>query len=73
LPRGKSIRFILPFKAPSQAGQHTLEIDMVDEGLAWFSEKKATRPSYSLRFSIKTLDRYSTGLFGQRPKLSPSA
>ena len=58
LPRGKSIHFTLPFKAPSQAGQHTLEIDMVDEGLAWFSEKKATRPSHSLRLNIHTINPF---------------
>ena len=65
LPRGKSIRFTLPFKAPSKSGQHMLEIDMVDEGLAWFSEKKATHPSHSLRLIIKT-----ASLFGQRPTVS---
>ncbi len=68
LPRGKSIRFTLPFKAPSQAGKHTLEIDMVDEGLAWFSEKKATRPSHSLRLNIQTFN-----LVGQRPTVFPTA
>ena len=68
LPRGKSIRFTLPFKAPSQAGQHTLELDMVDEGLAWFSEKKATRHSHSLRLNIQTFN-----LVGQRSKVSPTA
>ena len=71
LPRevrpGRSITLTIQLTAPSQAGRHWLEIDMVDEGLAWFSEKKSQKPSKPLRLGIRILDRYSLGLFGKRP------
>ncbi len=72
VPCAGTVTLTVRLKAPPQAGQRWLEFDMVDEGLAWFSEKKATRPSKPLRLRITVLDRYSLGIFGKRPDNSHS-
>lgn len=54
---GCSITLKLRIDAPAETGMRLLEIDMVDEGIAWFSEKKSRHPTTSLRLKVKILDR----------------
>lgn len=39
---GQEIRVSLSFRAPAEPGRWTLEVDVVDEGVAWFSERGST-------------------------------
>jgi hypothetical protein len=39
----ESRRYTVPTKAPSQAGQYRLEVDLVHEMVAWFSSKGSRR------------------------------
>jgi hypothetical protein len=57
-------------KAPAHACGRWLEFDMVDEGIAWFSEKKSKKPSKSLRLKVRVVDRHSLRIFGKRPATS---
>jgi oxalate---CoA ligase len=57
LPSKAKVTVLVTIQAPLQGGKHTLELDMVDEGLKWFSEKRGTRkPSYSTYVSVRCLD-----------------
>lgn len=49
LPPGGEIEMTLTVNAPQKPGEYTLEIDMVHEGVTWFSERGA-RP---LRLSVR--------------------
>lgn len=53
VPPGKSITFLIKIPASSSRGVRTLEIDMVDEGICWFSEKQSQHPSLPLRLQLK--------------------
>jgi hypothetical protein len=33
----------LPLQAPGEAGEYIVEIDLVEEGMTWFTEKNRTR------------------------------
>ena len=70
LPRevapGESISLNLKIAAPSQPGTRALEIDMVDEGISWFSEKKSSSPSHSLKLNIQVVKHPFLGIFGKR-------
>ncbi len=48
---GETVELILPFEAPAFPGKYTLVIDMVDEFIAWFSE----RGSESYLFDFKVI------------------
>ena len=67
VPPGKSVTFTLKIPASTTIGMHTLEIDMVDEGICWFSEKQSKQPSQPLRLQLKI-----TSLFRQRTTLAPN-
>lgn len=67
VPPGGSITLTVRVKAPDHACGRWLEFDMVDEGVAWFSEKKSKKPTKSLRLKVRVIDRHSLGLFGKRP------
>ena len=67
VPPGKSFTFTLKIPASTTIGMHTLEIDMVDEGICWFSEKQSKQPSQPLRLQLKI-----TSLFRQRTTLAPN-
>lgn len=49
LDRGEEVEIQLPVKAPDKAGDYVLEIDMVQEGVAWFAQKG----SEPLKLNIK--------------------
>jgi hypothetical protein len=49
LDRGEEADIALPVKAPDKAGDYVLEIDMVQEGVAWFAQKG----SEPLKLNIK--------------------
>lgn len=53
VPAGGSISLTVKFTAPQ--GSSTLEIDMVDEGIQWFSAKKSQQPSVSLKLHFPKL------------------
>ncbi len=58
LPSKASTTLRLPITAPEDTGHFTLELDVVDEGLRWFSERRnASKPSASLRASIHVAPR----------------
>jgi hypothetical protein len=40
LPSGEA-RLDLKVRAPSEAGEYLLEIDLVEEGVAWFKERRS--------------------------------
>lgn len=71
LPRevqpGESILLKLKVESPSMHGQHALEIDMVDEGISWFSEKKSNHPSHSLKLNVQVVRSSLFGIFTKRP------
>ncbi len=46
---GEELDMALPVKAPDKAGDYVLEIDMVQEGVAWFAQKG----SQPLKLNIK--------------------
>ena len=66
VPPGKSITFTLKLPSSTTPGLRTLEIDMVDEGVSWFSEKQSKQPSQPLRIELKIMS-----LFRQRTTLTP--
>jgi hypothetical protein len=70
LPRevapGESISLNLKITAPSQPRTQTVEIDMVDEGISWFSEKKSSAPSHSLKLNIQVVTHPFLRIFGKR-------
>ncbi|MBL9114883.1 MAG: non-ribosomal peptide synthetase [Verrucomicrobiaceae bacterium] len=43
VPSKKTIHFLLPFVAPAKPGLNTLEVDMINEGVTWFSDRKNAR------------------------------
>lgn len=53
VPPGKSVTFLVKIPASNTQGLRTLEIDMVDEGICWFSEKQSQHPSQPLRLQLK--------------------
>jgi oxalate---CoA ligase len=55
VPSKSAIVLTLPFTAPLVKGPHTLEIDMVNEGVSWFSARSSRKPSKALRLVIKSL------------------
>lgn len=58
LPSKSSLTLRLPVTVPESAGRLTLELDMVDEGLRWFSERRNTsKPSPPLRAVIHITPR----------------
>ena len=74
LPRavstGKSITLTIKVTAPNQACTQWLEVDMVDEGIKWFSEKTSKNPSKSLRIRVNARNRFRLGIFGRRSHLT---
>lgn len=48
LPPGQEIDVPLTITAPSKAGEYTLEIDLVQEMVSWFSEKGSTAPKFKV-------------------------
>ncbi len=65
---GGSIAVKLNLTVPTEPGQRLLEIDMVDEGIAWFSEKKSQHPTQALRLKVRILDFDLFRFSGQRPR-----
>jgi oxalate---CoA ligase len=52
-----STRVQLPVQAPPTTGSYLLELDVVDEGIRWFSERRgASKPSISLRVPVKVTE-----------------
>lgn len=39
VPPGESVEILLKVAAPTQPGNYTLEVDLVQEGVAWFAQK----------------------------------
>lgn len=72
VPSGDSIDMKLKVTAPDEVGPRLLEIDMVDEGFAWFSEKKSQKPTLSLRLKIQILDRNFLKIFSRTPVTTKS-
>jgi hypothetical protein len=57
VPPGQSIDLKIKITAPAETGARVLEIDMVDEGLMWFSEKQSQHPTKPLRLGINIHDQ----------------
>jgi SAM-dependent methyltransferase len=49
VPPGEEIEAFAAFAAPAQAGLYRLELDMVDEGIAWFGRTGSPTVNISLR------------------------
>ena len=60
---GRSIALRLTITASADRGCHLLEIDLVDEGVAWFSDKKSQHPTNALRLKVHIMDFKFLNLF----------
>src|SRR5699024_3281756 len=47
--RGATVRLELPVEAPERPGDYTLELDLVQEGVAWLEERGGTPHAVPLR------------------------
>jgi hypothetical protein len=45
---GDTVEWEVTFRAPSEPGRHSLELDMVDEGIAWFASRGSRTVSVEL-------------------------
>ncbi|MFM7181137.1 MAG: hypothetical protein ACKO2G_06700 [Verrucomicrobiales bacterium] len=57
VPPGQTIALKIKITAPAESGPRVLEIDMVDEGVAWFSEKQSQHPTKPLQLKINIHDQ----------------
>ena len=48
---GEEVELVLPVTMPEKRGRYTLQLDMVDQGVTWFSEKESSATLVDVRVS----------------------